>query len=406
MTYQQITNLLAIVNFHVVRLKLRASEVHIWLERDQELYRCANCGQTTLIGYDSWEVAVADLPVWGRQTILHFSKHRIRCTCNHELHVERLPWLFVGARVTMRLAYEVHEWCRHATVFDVAQRYGLEWHSVKEIDRFFLNLKIAQVDRTNLRKLSIDEIAYQKRHKYLTIVTDLETRRVIWVGKDRRRATLSHFAREIGPEVCLKIQVVAIDMWRPYHNAIQRWFPNAQLVYDKFHVIKHLNEALDQVRRQEARRLEQAGRKLLKNQRWLLLKGQEKLTPQQQNDLKVLCEQNVNLASAYILKEELREIYRRRKERSQRRQEFVADTERWIEGWLKRALESGLAPLKRFARMIQRWYRGVIAYFEEMVTTSLSEGIANKLRTVMKRAYGYRDLTYQILKIYQAGGLI
>jgi transposase len=364
MAYQQITNLLAIVNFHVTRMKLRSSEVHLWLERDEELYRCANCGQTVFISFESWEVTITDLPVWGRRTILHFTKHRIRCTCNQKLHVERLPWLFVGSRVTMRLAYEVHESCRYATILDVAQCYGLDWHTVKEIDRFFLVLKIAQVDRTGLRKLSIDEIAYLRRHKYLTIVTDLETHRVVWVGKDRRHATPNQFAREIGSEVCRQIKVVAIDMWRPYRNAIQCRFPNAQLVYDKFHVIKHLNEAVDQVRRSEASRLERDGRKLLKNQRWLLLKGQEKLTPCQQKDLKVLFEQNVNLAGAYILKEELREIYRRRKERGQRRQEFVTDMERWIEGWLKRAIESGLAPLKRFARMIQRWYRGVIAYFE------------------------------------------
>jgi len=208
-------------------------------------------------------------------------------------------------------------------------------------------------------------------------------------------------------------------MWEAYRKSVKEWLPNAEVVSDKFHVIEHLNKALDEVRKNEARRLDKDDRKILKRKRWVLLKGAENLSPEQQGTLRELMGANENLQKAYLLKEEFRDFYRTDFKWHWRRGLFkrIAELARnYLRGWVKRAKESLLRPLVKFCGMVQRHEEGILRYFVKRVTGGISEGMNNKIKVVKRRAYGfkvvkrraygYRDPAYFILKIHQACGRI
>jgi transposase len=196
-------------------------------------------------------------------------------------------------------------------------------------------------------------------------------------------------------------------MWEAYRKSVEEWLPNAEIVFDKFHVVAHLGKALDEVRRNEARRLDKDDRKILKRKRWVLLKGAENLSPEQQGTLRELMDANGNLQKAYLLKEEFRDFYRTDFTWHWRRGLLGMIFEKarnYLRGWVKRARESLLAPLVKFCRMVARHEEGILRYFVKRVTGGISEGMNNKIKVVKRRAYGYRDPGYFILKIYQACG--
>jgi len=287
----------------------------------------------------------------------------------------------------------------------VAARHNLSWGTVKSIDKDLIELRLSKRNLSGLRRLGIDEVAMAKRHRYLTVVTDLQARKVVWVGEGRKSRNLAGFFKALPEATRRRINVVAIDMWEAYRKSVKKWLPNAQIVFDKFHVVEHLNKALDEVRKNEARRLDKDDRKILKRKRWVLLKGAENLSPEQQGTLQELMDANANLQKAYLLKEEFRDFYRTDFKWHWRRGLFkrIAELARnALQGWVKRARESLLVPLVKFCRMVERHEEGILRYFVKRVTGGISEGMNNKIKVVKRRAYGYRDPAYFILKIYQS----
>jgi transposase len=260
------------------------------------------------VAHDRHEVTVQDLEMTGRLVYLHFWKARVTC-CRGQPELEHLGWVEKNSYQTVRLKYAIYEECRHAAVSAVAERHGLSWGTVRGIDKAMIEQRLAGRDLSGLRRLGIDEVALSKGHKYLTVVTDLERRKVVWVGKGRKSRNLNTFFRSLPTATRNAIEVVVIDMWRAYRKSVAKYLPNAVVVFDKFRVVKHLNEAMDDVRKSEARRLKKDDRKVLKNKRWVLLKGAENLTPDQQGTLEELLEANTAPQKAYLLKEELRQFY-------------------------------------------------------------------------------------------------
>jgi transposase len=409
MHHEAITAILGIQGFNVVGYELIGNDVlNIEMERAQRAFQCPSCGQVTFVPHDEHDVTVQDLPMSGRRVYLHFRKGRVLC-CAGKPETEHLDWVEKNGQQTLRLRWAIHEDCKETTVEAVARRHGLSWETVKTIDKDILEAKVAAQSLSGVRRISIDEIARARRHKYLTVVTDLDKRKVVWVGKGRKTKNLKAFLRRLPKAERPALRVVAMDMWRAYYKAVVEAAPQAEVVFSRFHVTQHLQKALDGVRRAVARQLEKDERKQLFRSRWVLLKNPENLKPEQQATLKELLADNEALQKAYLLKEDFREFYRadfrwhRRRGMWNRILELAGNR---LDGWIARARESALHAFETFCRLLEKHRLGVLRYFVHQVSTGLSESMNAQINALKTRAHGYRDLDYFIYKIYQRCGTL
>jgi len=409
MQHEAITAILGIQGFNVVAYELIGKDaLHIEMERARRVFQCPRCGQVTFVPHDEHPVTVQDLPMCGRRVYLRFTKGRVLC-CGGNPQTEHLDWVEKNGRQTLRLRWAIHEECKETTVEAVAGRHGLSWETVKAIDKEILEAKVAAQSLSGVRRISIDEIARARRHKYLTVVTDLDKRKVIWVGKGRKTRNLKAFLRRLPKAERRGLRVVAMDMWRAYYKAVVEAVPQAEVVFSRFHVTQHLQKALDGVRRTVARQLEKDDRRQLFRSRWVLLKNPENLKPEQQATLKELLADNEALQKAYLLKEDFREFYRtdfrwhRRRAMWNRILELAGNR---LDGWIARARESALQAFEAFCKLLEKHRLGVLRYFVHQVSTGLSESMNAQINALKTRAHGYRDLDYFIYKIYQRCGTL
>jgi transposase len=402
-----ITKILGIQNFYVKELVIDDKRIDIWIEREKEIYNCSKCGQVSLVSWGNWEMEVQDLKMSGKSVYLHFRKHRVKCNCDNNAYVERLDFINEYEVVTKRLEEEIYYLCKRMPANAVTEMYGLDWGTVKRIDKKNILARIKKEwTFENLYRISVDEYAYSK-HKCITVISNLDIRKVIYVIEGRKKEDLDKFFNTVlGVERCKKIVTVTMDLCSPFRSSVKDNLPNATLVFDKFHLMKLLHEKMEEIRKQEQEKLEQEGKHIMKNQRWLILKGQEKLRDDQRQKLHELLLQNENLSKSYLLKEEFREFYRLDLSYISNPVDIMQMAYNYLNGWIQKVEESGIEQLIKFTKTLNRWQNGVLAYFVQRVTNALSEGLNNKISSIQKRAYGYRDLNYFILKIYQQCGAI
>ncbi len=312
------------------------------------------------------------------------------------MHVERLDWLAKNPRYTQRFAMHVGKLCRDMTNKAVADLERLHHSTVKDLDKLYMQ---AQVERAGLpapRAIGIDEIAVRKGHHYRVIVSDLDKGRPIWFGgQGRTEADIDQFFNELGVRKCGRIEVAAMDMWKPFRTSLARHAPSARIVFDKFHIMRHLSTALDDVRRAEYKRLSGQDRSYIKGQRYTLLSRRENLSLDGRQALAKLLKANRRLNTAYVLKESFGQLWEYKTERGAR-----AFFERW-----KASLRwQRLKPYQKFAKMIETHWEGIASYChpENKVSLGLVEGLNNKIRVLQRKAYGYRDEDYLKLKIIAA----
>jgi transposase len=286
----------------------------------------------------------------------------------------------------------VMDLCGVMTIQDVARLLGLSWRTVKEIDSKRLRRNLPRdKDLRKLRFLGVDEVSVRRGHRYLTTVVDLETGRVVYVGEDRRVESLAPFFRRL-KRIGVKLEAVALDMWKPYAKAIRLSYRRLPLVYDVFHILADYSRILNEIRVDEAEKLEgHPDFSLIKGSRFLLLKGQEKLTESARERLDRLLEINRPLHIAYLLKEQLRRLWKLPNRTL---------AESFLNDWIRIAFSSGVVQLARFARKLRRHAKGILNYFDFPISTAMVEGINNRIKVIKRRAYGYRDLHYFKLKIY------
>jgi transposase len=282
------------------------------------------------------------------------------------------------------------------TVLDVSRLLSLSWSTVKAIDkRRLVKEKPTKARLKKIRYLGIDEVAIRKGHRYLTIGVDLETGDVVHVGQGRREESLLPFLKRL-KRLRVNILAVATDMWPAYLRAIRHCYPEVGVIFDRYHLMARYSRLLDALRAEEYRKAGKAHKQVFKGVRYLLLKGQEKLTGTMIERLQSLLDLNRPLSIAYILKEELREFWNCADEQ-QGREHLLR--------WIQMARESGLRMLRQFARSIERHFQGLLAYFKHPISTARVEGINNKIKVLKRKAYGYRDMEYMELKIYSANKL-
>ena len=389
------------------KAELRDDGLHLWCRLEEKSFVCPDCGDRVFGTHSHWEVTLRERPILGQPTFLHLPQYRVRCPCRNRPVTVELPVKESGFLVTHWLAVAVVEAAREVPVKFVARLFGMSWNTVRDIDLAYLKRKIETRERVAPNAIGVDEVSYQAGHKYLTIVTEPARRRILHVVFGRRAENFKEFFEDrMDPMACKWLEAACTDMWDPYVTTVRKYAPQAVLVYDPFHVSTHLHRAVDLVRAAEQTKLTQEGKTFLKRKRFLLLRGQEKLRPEQQQTLRQILEQNQNLHSAYLLKEQFRQLYDLDPEDGEPPEALYQRAFQFLVGWMRRALDSRLQPFRHFVNQLKRRWQGVLNYYRYPLTNGLSEGLNNKIASLKKRAYGYRNLEYFTLKIYQQGGFL
>lgn len=334
-----------------------------------------------------------DLPCGDTRVYVEFEVRRVACRVCGTVRRERLGFLAQNPFYTKRFAHYVGQRCRSSSIRDVAQELRLDWHTVKELEKEYLRAQLARAPQPAPRVIGIDEFSLRKGHTYRIVVSDLIRGRPIWFGgEDRSEASLARFYAELGKSKSERIRLAVMDMWKPFRSATNAHAPQAAVLFDKFHVMRHLGDALDRVRRSEYARLTGKDRRFIKGQRYTLLSRREHLTLEGKRSLKLLLAANQRLNTAYLLKESFGQLWSYEREGWARR---------FFENWRASLKWQRLRPYERFAEMIDRHWDGIAAYCkpENKVSLGFVEGLNNKIRVIQRRAYGLRDEEYLRLKV-------
>jgi len=308
---------------------------------------------------------------------------------------ERLDWLADHPCYTKRFAYFVGRRCRMATIKDVAEETNLDWKTVKALEEQYMREQLRQSGAPSPQVIGVDEISIKKGHTYRIVISDLERRRPIWFGgKDRSEASMDEFYRWLGPKKSGEIRLAVMDMWKPFRNSTLKTgnAPQASILFDKFHVLRHLGDALDQVRKHEYARLTGNDRRFIKGQKYTLLSHHENLSSDGRTSLRLLLKANKRLNTAYLLKESFGQLW-----------DYQSETwaRRFFDQWRDSLKWQRLKPYEKFTAMIERHWDGIAAYCkpENKVALGFVEGFNNKIRVIQRRAYGLRDEEYLRLKV-------
>ncbi len=308
---------------------------------------------------------------------------------------ERIDWLEPASRLTQRLRVWLEGLLRILPISHVSHLTGLHWHTLKALDKRRLETEVGAFEPGAVHRLVMDEFALHKGHRYATVIMDAEQTRVLWVGHGNSREAIRPFFELLG-ERCQQIEAVAMDMNTAFDLEVKQHCPQAEVVYDLFHVVaRYGREVIDRIRVDQANLLrnDKSARKVVKRSRWLLLRNPENLKDGQAVQLQELLAANQPLATVYVLKDALKEVWYA--------PSVWEGWQRW-RTWLRQARDSGLAPLQRFAKNLGRYIRGILASARFPLHTSVLEGVNNRIKVIKRMAYGFRDSAYFFLKIKAA----
>ena len=360
---------------------------------------CSGCARSAP-GYDQLPLRRFQfIPVWGFAVELLYRMRRVQCgRCG--IKVEQVPW--AAGKHTLTRAYMLYlaRWARKLSWQETARSFRTSWEQVYHAVEYVVQWGLEHRELAPVKAIGVDEIAYGRGHQYLTLVYQIESTctRLLWVGQDRTRESFARFFTVIGQELAAKIEFVCSDMWQPYLDLIAKHCPHALSILDRFHIVAKMNLALDDVRAAEARRMAQDGYEpALKKTRWCLLKRPENLTPKQQLRLRDLLRYNLQSVRAYLLKEEFQQFW-----------EY--DSPIWagkfIDQWCTKALRSRIDPIKKFARTVRTHRDLLLNYFRarKEFSSGVIEGLNNKAKVTMRKAYGYRSFHIAELSLFHVLG--
>ena len=358
----------------------------------KRLLRCGVCRQRCREVHDvrrerEWrDLSMRKLPLK-----LLYCPRRVQCPrCG--VRVEDFPWAEPWARVTTALSNAVAVLARELSWQGTAREYGLNWKSVATIVKRAVAYGLKHRARPPVHLIGMDEVSRRKGQVYVTVVYDLERRVLLWVGDDRtEEAVRLFFTQEMGKRRCQTLRVVCMDMWAPYAKLVREHAVNAQILFDRFHIVKHLHEAVDAVRRNLWRQLTAKERVTFKGTRWLLLKNPWNLSNQQSERLSTLVGWNTPLVRAWYLKESF-QLFWTYKQPWRAKQHLLK--------WMNSAMRSKLEPLKTFVRMLRSHLDGVLAWTRTRLSNGALEGMNNKIKSISHRSFGFRTATNFIAATY------
>ncbi len=381
-----------VYGYKYVKTEYREGALIFHIEKAFDKQSCADCGSKAVIKKGKILREMRTLPIGGKRVYLAVHLHRLLCRECGSLKLEPLLLSFPKKHWTKALGRYVVDMLRSMTLESLARHLGMSWDTIKEIHVWALKIKFKKKRIRHLKYLGVDEVAVRKGHSYLTVVVDLESGEVVWVCEGRESGALEPFLKRL-KRAGAKIMAIAMDMWPAYLKAVLGYFSSKVIVFDRYHVVSDFNKVLDNLRRVEARMAPEAFKGAFMGVRYLLLKGEEKIEDgsKAREKLDHLLEINKPLNTAYVLKEELRHLW----ECPDR-----AEANKLLDNWVVKAWSSGIGLVVKFANKIAAHKSGILNYFNHLITTAKVEGINNKIKTLKRQAYGFRDMEYFKLRLY------
>lgn len=373
---------------------IRRDNNQIVLEARQprQSLRCSACGSDRVFSQGQVKRHFRTLPVGMQPVTIELAVPRVRCRDCGLVRQVKISFATGSRRYTKAFERYALQLARITTTQHAAQHLGVSWDTIRDIERRYLEKHYSKPKLKPIKRIAIDEIAVRKGHRYLTLVLDLDSGRVVYVGKGRNKQSLDPFWKRLKKSRA-KIEAVATDMSPAYIGAVQEHLPKAALVFDRFHVMKLFNDKLTALRRELYREATDGlQKKVLKGTRWLIVRNSENLNPEKREHerLEEALSLNKPLATAYYLKEELRLLWE---------QPGPVTAERFLRDWCQRARASGIKKLMTFANTLEGYRSGILAWYEHPISTGPLEGVNNKIKTLKRTAYGYRNEEYFKLKI-------
>ena len=346
--------------------------------------------------YDRKTRRVRDLSCGDVRVYLDVEVRRVDCKACRKVKQERLDWLADHPFYTKRFAFFVGRRCRESTVKAVADELRLDWETVKALDIQYMTEQLRRAGTPGPKVIGIDEMSVGRGHSYRIIVSDLVRRRAIWFGgTGRTEADLDLFFKWLGDRKCRGIRLAVMDMWKPFRRSTLKPAnaPRASILYDKFHILRHLGEAIDAVRKSEYNRLSGTDRKFIKGQKYTLLSHRQNLSSAGRASLELLLKANERLNTAYVLKESFDQLWDYRTE---------AGARRFFDNWRDALKWQRLGSFEKFAGLIDAHWDGIASFCRtenKSVPLGFVEGLNNKIRALQRRSFGFRDEQYLRLKI-------
>jgi transposase len=387
------TKILGWPGYRVYRHEINeeAKTLKLWVRRKRGNRKlvCSGCGRKLSEVYDTYEREVRDLPCFEFRTTVVIELYRVRCPdCG--VKTEKVPQLPSKAPFSKRFEEAVGLACESAAVRRVARQFGLSPSTVRSMDIRYLQRWAARRRKPALRQMGIDEIYLGKKHKFLTVVSNLETGEPLWFGRERKKETLDEFlGQQLSAFQRRVIRAACVDMWEPFRQSLQQWVPQCQIIYDKFHILQHASKAVDEVRRAEFFRKGGAARNIVRGKRWLLLSSWVNLDRNKKRQLNQLFALNRRVMKAYLLKESLTRLW-----------DYVYEGAmlRYLQSWIDQLRWQRLTPMEKLADMLLNHLEGILNYCKTKIPMGVVEAVNGNIKALLRRGRGYRDLNYLLLK--------
>jgi transposase len=362
---------------------------------------CSGCGQKRP-SYDRLAARRFEfIPFWGILVYFVYAMRRVECpTCG--VKVERVPWAEGKRTVTTAYAWFLARWAKQLSWAAVAEAFRTSWYTVYSSIEMAVAWGRAHLDLEGITAIGVDELAWGRGHRYVTVVYQIDQacKRLLWIGEHRKTKTLLHFFRWFGKERTAGLRYVCSDMWKPYLRVVAKKAGQAIHILDRFHIVSHLNKAIDEVRAAEAKELVRQGYEpVLKRTRWLLLKRPERLTDGQELSLRQLLQYNLRTVRSYLLKEEFQLFWGYSSA-------FWAG--RFLDRWCTRVMRSRIAPMKKVARMLRGHRELILNWFraKKAFSSGVVEGLNAKAKVTTRKAYGFKTFPTLELALYHNLGAL
>lgn len=328
-------------------------------------------------------------PIGRKKCFLDLLLHRLKCLrCGH-LWWPTLPFMDGKHRYVRSFALTALDLLKFGTIRSVAEYLAVGWDLVKQIHKERLSLLYRSIPLHKVKYLGIDEFSIRKGHEYMTIFVNIEDGRILHAVEGRSKEKIQPFIEKLSKKA-KKLTAIAMDMSGSYYSAIRGWLPHVDIVFDRYHVSALMNQAIDEIRRGQQRELDNLGQKALKGNRFLLLRNYDSLEPDRKARLDALLKANHPLFIAHSMKEQLRLFW----------DEDFDSAKSFLEVWIKDAMQSGIGPLAKVAKTLAGYKTGLLNYFKYSITSAVVEGTNNKIKTLKRQAYGFRDMVYFKLRLY------
>jgi transposase len=361
---------------------------------------CSRC-HLPAPGYDRLDERRFEfIPLWGFLVFLLYTMRRVDCRRCDAVVVEEVPWSDGKRQLTKAYMLFLARWARRLSWKETAEAFRTSWDKVFDAVEQVVTWGLEHRTLGPIEAIGVDEIQYAKGHKYLTLVyqIDLGITRLLWVGKERTIESFQGFFTMIGEELTSKIVFVCSDMWEPYLKVIRERCSDALHILDRFHIVAKMNQALDEVRAEESRRMQREGQQpVLKKSRWLLLKREENLGSEQRFRLRDLLRYNLKTVRAYLLKEAFQQLWD---------YHSTAWAAKFLDEWCRQTMRSRIEPMKKIARSLREHRELILNYFraQKLLSSGVVEGLNNKAKVTMRKSYGFRTFRVLELALYHSLG--